>query len=424
LIDRPEFKPLAKYTDKRLVSVGYLSEAVTRQLNRQQKDIDGLVELADKALPQTSLTDEQKGRIRKDVHSFADDIKALLPKPSATMALSFLVDGGVEGYQYSWGSQGDLDGSRPLGLLEHVGGNPILGAVVRQKVNVKDYDLIAKWGKTGYAYLKEFGLPAVPENERAKVQKFLDAAVPLIERMDKVNREMLIPALADGQTAFVVDRKLTSKHFIESLPATEKPMPMIEPALVMGVSDPELLKKAMGEYREIINGMIGAVRQIEGANVPEGLAIPEPKVTETSYGKVYSFELPAEWGVDKNIVPNFGLSDKVAVASVTRDHTERLLKGTPLAVGGVLAKADRPLALAVWFHWAELLDAAAPWVDFAVDQIMAEKGDEETGKKAVVDQVHTVVDVLKTLRSVTNETYLEDGALVNHTLVEVRDLEK
>ena len=32
--------------------------------------------------------------------------------------------------------------------------------------------------------------------------------------------------------------------------------------------------------------------------------------------------------------------------------------------------------------------------------------------------------LLKVLRSVSNETYFEDGALVNHTLVEIRDLEK
>ena len=48
--------------------------------------------------------------------------------------------------------------------------------------------------------------------------------------MDKANRGMLLPALADGQSALVIDRKLASKHFVESLPATEKPMPMVEPA--------------------------------------------------------------------------------------------------------------------------------------------------------------------------------------------------
>ena len=142
--------------------------------------------------------------------------------------------------------------------------------------------MAVKWAKTAYGYFKEFGLPIMPEDDREKAEKFLEAALPLVERMDKANRELLIPALADGQVALVIDGKLTSKHFIESLPATEKPMPMIEPALVVGVSDAKLLKKGLGEYRAIINGLIDAVRQIEGANVPEDFQIPEPQVTEDS----------------------------------------------------------------------------------------------------------------------------------------------
>ena len=42
------------------------------------------------------------------------------------MSLAFLTDRGVEGYMYDWGEQPGLDASQPLGLLEHVGGSPIL----------------------------------------------------------------------------------------------------------------------------------------------------------------------------------------------------------------------------------------------------------------------------------------------------------
>ena len=86
----------------------------------------------------------------------------------------------------------------------------------------------------------------MPEKDRKQAQKFLAAAVPLVERFDKANREMLFPALADGQLGLVLDDKLTSNHFVESLPATEKPMPMIEPALVFGVSDAKLLCQSDG----------------------------------------------------------------------------------------------------------------------------------------------------------------------------------
>jgi hypothetical protein len=425
LIDRPEFKPLAKFADRRLVSIGYVSEALNQQVNRQQKDIDELLEFVNLVLPESPLSAEQKERIGKDAKLLADDLKSLMPKQGAMLGLSFLTDRGVEGYQYSWGEHRALDGSQPLGLLQHVGGSPLLGVVARNRVNIADYEMLVKWAKVGYGYFKEFALPTIPAKDREKADKFLEAALPLVERLDKANREMIWPALADGQVAFVVDGKLSSSHFLDKVPATEKPMPMAEPALVIGVSNADLLKKGLGEYRAIVNGLIDAARKTSNGEIPENVVVPEPQVTEIAGGKAYSYPLPAAWGVDKKIVPNLGLGEKVAVVTLTHDHTARLLTATPLSVGGLLEKADRPLAAAVWFRWAGLLDAGGPWIDFAVDQVMANNmSANQTNKEAVLGQVHTVVEVLKTLRTVTDESYLEDGVLVNHTLVEVHDLEK
>lgn len=423
LVDRPEFKPLEKSAGRRLVSIGYLSAEMNQQLNNQAKNLDDMLDLADELLPLAKLDKQQEERVRNDLESLAEDLKTVIPEVGATMGLSYLCDRGVEGYQYAWGQHGQLDGAKPLGLLEHVGGSPILGAVVRQKVSIKNYDLAVKWVKKGYGYFREIGLPNVPAQEREKAEKFLDAALPFVARMDQANRELLFPALADGQVGLVIDGRLQSKRFLQSLPATERPMPMVEPAIVVGVSDAKRLKQAMSEYRAVVNGLIDALRQT-GANVPEQVRIPEPQVTESSLGTCYSFNLPKEWGVDEQIAPNIGVSDQVAVVSASRQHTERLMKAAPLSIGGVLAKTDRPLAAAVWFNWIGLVQAATPWVDFAVERALASKGGDDAEKKSVADQVRVAVDVLKVLRSITNETYLEDDALVHHTLVEIQDVAK
>ena len=424
LIDRPEFKPLEKFVDNRLTSISYVSEQMNRQINNQKENIDNLRNMADELLPKTKLTDEQKEQIQKDIGELADDLKGLMPEAGAMMSLSFLCDRGIEGYQYNWVDQGRLDSSKPLGLLQHAGGNPILGIVARGKVDIAQYDMMAKWAKTGYGYFEQFGLPNIPEEDREKIETFLASALPLIERMDKVNREMLIPATADGQSALVIDAKLQSKHFIEALPATEDPMPMLEPAIVMGVSDAKLLKEGLGEYHEIVNSLIDALRQVEGTEIPEDVKIPDPEVTETSQGTIYTFALPKEWGVDEKIVPTFGLSDDVAVFAISREHAERLLKATPLAAGGLLDKTERPLAAAVWLDWAALVDAAVPWVDYAAKQAASSNGVDDVQQEMVLGQVHTGLDVLKALRCITAEVYVEDGASVTHTLVEIQDVKE
>jgi hypothetical protein len=424
LIDRPEFAPLEQYVEKRLTSIGYISEEMNQHLNNQEKGIDELLTLVDKLLPLAKLSEEQNDRIRKDAEDLAEEVKGLVPQVGAVMGLSFLSDRGIEGYQYAWGDHGRSDGSKQLDLLQHVGGNPILGIVSRGKVNIDDYDRMVKWAQMGYGYFEEFGLPAMKENDREKLKSFLDSAMPLVERMDKANRDMLFPALADGQSALVIDGKLQSKHFIESLPETEEAMPMVEPAMVMGVSDAKLLKEGLSEYREIINGLIDAMRQVEGVDVREEIQIPEPQVAESSKGTIYSFALPKDWGVDEQIAPQIGISDEVAVVALSKDHAERLLTATPLAVGGVLEETERPLATAAWLNWAALVETATPWVDFAVEKTMESKGVDESEQETIVDQVHTGLEVLKALRAISIENYLEDDVLVHHTLLEIHDVEK
>ncbi len=422
LIDRPEFKPLEKLADKRITSLGYLSKELSEQINNQDEQIDDLVELVEKVLPAAHLSNEQNERIQKDVAGLADDIKAMIPESGAAVSVSFLTDRGLEGYQYDWSEHGRIDGSKSLSLLEHVGGNPLLAVVARAKVQAEDYDLLVKWIGTAYGYVDDLLLPNMHEGEREKARKFLTAAVPLLKRLDKANREMLIPALADGQSALVIDGKLTSKQFIASLPATEKPMPMVELAVVVGVSDAKLLKKALSEYRAVINGLIDAAQQLEGCRLPKGIQISEPQSGKGSSGEIFSYVLPKEWGVDEKIVPNFGLSEHVAVFSLSRDHTERLLNKTAPTVGGVIEKTDRQRAAACWFNWAAFLDTASPWIDVAAEQAMNAKNVEADQRKAIVEQVHTAVEVLKTVRGITSESYTEGEAMVKHTQIEIRDV--
>ncbi len=418
LIDRPEFKPLEKFADKRITDITYISKAMCQQNYSQ---IDDMAKAVDEMLPMAELTDEQESQIRKDVGSLAAELKRVMPVAGPNMALSFLTDQGIEAYQYNWSRNWQLNGSKPLGLFRHVGGRPALAVVARGKCSPEDYDVLVKWIKVAYGYFQQYGLPQMGKNDREKFEKFAKLVLPLVERVDNANRNMLFPALADGQSAIVIDVQLTSKQFVESLPATEEPMPMIEPALVLGVSDAELLRKGCAEYQAVLDALIDVIRQMEPESIPEDFTIPRPKVAKCPAGTLYTYVLPEQWGVDEQIALTFGVSDSVAVASTSPNHTERLLEHTTPAVGGVLTDADQPRAVAVVFDWSVLLNAAKPWVDLAVEKITQQS---EGNHEAVVSQVQTVMEVLAVLRKVTVESYFQDGALVSHSLTEFSDVEQ
>lgn len=453
LVSRPEFKPLEKFAKERLVGVGYLSKETAARLMANASDIDEMVKTLNEELAGTELSDELKAEVRKDSAALANDLKPLLPTAGATMSFQFLTGRGMEGYRYTWSAQAARAELEPLTLLKHVGGSPLLMLVDRSRLSVDEYDLLVRWIKVGYRYFKQYGLPAMDASEQEEYQQAATKFLPLLERLHRANRELLLPALADGQAGFVLDAKLKSKQFLRDLPATQQAMPMVEPALVVGVSNAELLRKAMGEYRQILNASLEAARELAPGEVPD-FSLPEPQVAKTASGTLYWYALPEELGVDKQIKVVMGLSDDVALLAASQRHAERLLKATPLKLGGVLAAADRPRATAFGLNWAALVDAATPWVEFAAREIIkeqfgdvaiseslapakakAKKAEDEKGEKqeedqgaaftprAIMDQVRTVLKVLKVLRAVTVETRIEGDAVVTHSLVEIRDIE-
>jgi hypothetical protein len=437
LASRPEFKPLAPYADRRLTSISYLSKAMADRVMDNTRGIEGLLSAADKALPMSPLSEDQQKEVRKSIAEMTQDLRKIHTAPGAALAFSFLADRGIEGYSYSWADHSKLVGTKPLGLLEHVGGNPILAAVVRGKADLAAYDLLVKWAKIGKHYFDEYAVPKLPSDEaRQQYAKAVELFVPLLKRLDAINRDKLFPALQDGQFAFVLDAKLKSKHFLAAAPATPEAMPMVEPALAVGVSNADLLRQWCAEYRKIANEGIAAARKLN-AEIPP-FEIPEPKTTKSTAGTIYYYESPKEWGLTKEIALCFGLSDSVGLVCASQQHAERLLQATPLKPIGLL-KDSGPLAVAVLFDWPGLVDAATPWIELATEQVIKESeqrnrvlkshkdpsdATKSADKKAqILAEVHTVLRVLKCFRGATAESSLEGGAMVTHSLAELKDLE-
>ena len=430
LAEAKPIEPLQKFSARRLTAIRYVSQSLNRKLVTTPEDMDNLVDVLREVLPETELKEEQQARILQDARKLADDLKRFIPEAGAAMGFSFLSKAGIESYSYNWTRQPGVEAPQPLDLLKHLGGRPLFAAVGRQKVTVADYDLVARWLQVAYGYFEQYAVPEMPEKDREKFQEFTELVRPLVERADKVTRTMLLPALADGQAGIVLEAAIKTRRLADSLPEWDEAMPLPQPAVLVGISDARLLRKAIPEYVAILNGVLDALREVNPQEVPE-IDIPEPEIEKSEVGTVYSYELPGEWGVDKSIVPNVGLSDEVLVKSLFREQTMRLLETTPADLGGVLGKAARPRTMAVYLDSARLLDAAAPWVELAAIKIMEEQWgvdpdnvSEETQKQLdeVLAQVRTALKVLKAVHKVTGETYLEGGATVGHSLVEIRDV--
>jgi hypothetical protein len=424
-----ELKPLAKFADKKLTSIGYASKTFNQSAaNSGYYQLDSAVEMAKAGLAKADLSDEERKALIRELNQFSRSAKSEQPDAGPNMSFTFLTDRGYEGYSYDYGKHRGADGSKPLTLLNHVGGAPLLAAVGRTKTSVEGYEQMVKGIQEAFPQLDKIAMEKLTGEDKQRYQKAKDDFLPLIKRLDETTDKLFLPALADGQFGFVLDAKWTSKQWLKAAPATETAMPAPEIGVLVGVSDADALVKAMTEYRAIANEALTKIKAWPGCEKIGDFQIPLPKTDKSLSGTLYSYLLPEEWGVDPKVVPTAGLTKDTAVLTLSHAHAERLLASHPLRIdGGPLADRDRPLAAAMYFNWPGVVDAAGPWVQFGTVKILeAQAGGEVPAKTrdAVLSQVRTVMDVLKCWRGESSATTLEDGVLVTHHESVYKDLEK
>jgi hypothetical protein len=426
LADRPEFQPLTKHADSRLTSISYISEKLRARGSMSKKDIERLVATAKEQMQKAELPAELRDKLGKDMEEFAKDAKSFIVEPGAVMGFAFLTDRGQESFTYDWSQNPQLDATKPLTILNHLGGAPLVAVAGRSKPAPENYDLLVKWLKKANGYFEEFVLPRLDDNQKALYDQVAKIVHPLLERLDRTTRSLLLPAMADGQSAFVVDSKLHSKQWHPVMPASDRELPMLEPAIVIGVSDSGKLRKAFSEYRTIVNELIAEIHKLNPM-VPD-FQIPEPETRKVKAGEIFYFPLPEELGLDKQLLPNAGLSDKVAVLTASESHSNRLLTNTPLQTrGGPLADLSRPLAGAAYLDWAGLITTLGPWIHYggqvAMDLQQGAEGEDNKARiKEIVSQVDPFLELLKCFKGYSSATYVEDKALVTHGEMVVADL--
>ena len=441
LTDRPEFKKVATFADKKIYSISYASQELHDAFENNRGQMIYIRDELNKVIAEGNLPDEAKARIQKDLNNLGTDLTKNASASGAVLDIGFRSAKGIEGYTYDWAEHRERDASKPLSLLNHVGGNPLAFSISRTKPSLDSYQLLAKWLQVGYCYVEDFAVPLLGNAEKEKYDKFVKQFIPLVKRIDATTRLKLFPALADGQMGFVLDAKIASKQWYRDFSPTKQALPMFEPAIIWGVSNAELLKTGLAEYREAINDFFGS---FDISDNPLALVrIPEADDKEISGGTMFYYGLLDLAGFDSQIVPNGSISKDTAVLGISSKQSERILATTPLNLPGILPDAKRPLAAASYFDTAGFMDALEPWVlhgvrsasdlpgflDFfglladgvAIPKIKADIQDPPE-VKVVVDQVHTIFEIIKCFQSYSSVTYLENGVWVSHHEMVIRDV--
>ncbi len=426
LAGRSEFKRLEPFLNKRLTSVSYASKTFRTGTNPSKQNVAGMGDAIQSLLKNVKTTDEERKELEKDLKEFMSEVQTHQVDPGAMLGFSFLTDRGQESFHYDW-TQSGAKPTQPLTLLDHIGGAPVLAVVGRSSFSVQDYQHLVKWLKKANHHFEVLALPQLDENARAMYEKIAAVVHPQLKKLDEVNSTLLIPSL-DGQCAFVLDARVSSKQWVQQMPPAEKPLPMLEPAIVWGVRDAEKLAKACGEYRTVINETIVKVGETVGQDLSH-FQIPDPQTKKVANGTLYYYTAPEQWGIDKQLALGGGIGKDAAAFTIAPKHTERLLAPTPPRVsGGPLAFRGHHLSSAVYVNWEGLMNAVEPWADYAIalagpniPPLPFAPG--QNSADVVREHVRTVLEVLKCIRGYTSATYFEDGVWVTHGETVIHDLD-
>lgn len=435
LADRPEMKPVIAASDKRLTAISYTSPALRAQASLSSGDIGSIIQLARQGLTAAGVPEAKRKQIAKDLENLSREMLKEQPEVGAEIAFAYLTERGTESFTYDYTRSKAYDISGPLTLLRHVGGDPIAAAVARQKSSAEDYKTFVKGFKVLYGHAEDIFVEKLDKEQKEVYGQVKKNFFPLIARVDEITGDMLIPALADGQSAIVLDAKWKSKQWFEKMPPLPQAMPLPEIAIVLGVSDAALLRRAAAGYRDVLNDAIAKLREVApDAKVPPDLKVPNPEKKSVKAGDseatLYSYPLPPGIGIDAQVLPTVGLSEKVLVIAPSTSMAERILADRPLKVqGGPLAER-RPLGAAAYFNFPALVDAASPWVDLGLHVVIVRGGpggDEDKPPKGqaeeVKKQVQTVKRVLKCFKGYTSATFQQDGVWVTHGESRVQDFD-
>lgn len=443
-----ELDPVMAAAGEKLTSIMYVSKALAAEANNTGEMLEAAVAEFKRTLENNKqineLNEAQKKRLAADLEALATDIQTLLPEPGAAVGYSFMTDEGYESFAYDWSENLYYDGSTPLSLWNHVGQQPLLAIVARGQYRPQDYTMISKWVRKGIGWFEEVGLPHMDDSDRAEYERMSAIAFPLLARFDHITKEMAIPAMADSQAGLVVDAELTSKQWWMFTEETKKPLAIPLPAVLVGVSDTDLFKQALNEYRLLLNDSIKAIAAAEGEDADleglESFELPLPERLATQTGEVYTYGYLQEAGIDEQLKLTLAVSEKphkLGVFSLAPKQAEKLLKpAAPKFASGPLADPSRPMAAASYFNFAGTVDVIVPWVEFGVrsyqqNQVAMEQFeqednggdsdledlDEEVEKrtKRMMRQVRETAELLKCFRDVTAAVTIEDGVTVTHS---------
>jgi hypothetical protein len=331
-----------------------------------------------------------------------------------------MTDKGQEGYVYNRTKAVIFDGSKKLDVLNHVGGDPALFLAFRNQYHPEYFATARSIVQKSRNYLDGIASSdLVGGDEKRNLEMFLEHGWPILKRLADVWDSKFLPAMKDGQHAFVLTQgNLSSRQWAKDMPESDEPLPLPELAGIHGVSDEGLMIDGFVQLFETIDSLLAHAS--EAGELPPNTTVPRPVEGSVSKGTKYMYAIPDDCPAPKEMAPQAVFVDGMMITSYSDKLTDALVSSKSLAVGTDVIQASKPMASAAYVDFGSITTMIRPWLRYGMLQA---NGDLESlvvpeeGKFPGLtgDDVLELWDCLKYAGSMASTTTTsDDGSTVTH----------
>ena len=430
LLDTKPFKVVRDASEKPLTSIWYRSQKLAKAWETSPEDIEQAKKFAAAVAEANELTPEATTEAEKLVGELLEGYASRMPEAGPWLAYSYLTDTGYAGEEWNWAKNLPWNGSMPLSF-DHLGGNPLAMIALRTKTDPEQFEAFVNWADSLRQFVSNAISSTGDDDTQEGFKTFDEKIVPLGEDLTKTVREKFVPALKNGQFGFVIDGKASTTKLQASLPASSKPLPLFEPAIVLSLDDEKLFREGLSDIFALSDKLLNVIREIDEDSIPSEYRIPDPEEKDAEGGTLWTFALP-ESGLDEQIQLSIGIGKNAAVFSFLPEQAERILARSPLQLEGDFSQN---LAAAAILDWVAFANAIEPWATYVIrcGGVQQEKGrldpdstigaDSETEEVTdALEQLATIFDVFRCLKSATAKTSIEEDATVTRWQNRIEDL--
>ena len=416
LADRPELKPLAAFSKERLTSVAFASADLRRAGRTSKADIHKLAASVAGLLADLGLEEALRKRILDDIQAFAADIRRYVPDVGAAMGFSFLTERGFEGYAYDWSQHLAIDGSKPLELADHLGGNPLAALVTRSKYDPEHGTCWSNGAGSAMATFRSLDCRSSTSTS-ARTLRPGGRIAPAAYRVSRAaTRDLMLPALCRRPIARCLGRQAGEQTLAQGDAGCQSALAHARAGHCAGSDRRQAAPARDAEYRAIANEAIDAIRRRNPGRFRPIFACPRVRSPSRRRARLSPFRSPSRLAS----MPRSCLHgpERKAAREVDCPPAHRVAAGKQHA--RIAQNAWRRQASAGRIGLVRL--GANGRCRAAVDTVRSPSsagrgsvGDEvpeelDPQSQFILDQVRTTLETLKVLRTYASVAYTDNGA--------------